>query len=98
VVPKNSSHLKSFFCPSETMKYLKILDPNVSSFTSQTLLLICLYMHLRSNIAVSVVDPHHFDVDPDADPDSTYHPDAGPDSDFLFYADLDSDPSFKKKP
>jgi hypothetical protein len=30
----------------------------------------------------SVVDPHHLDADPDADPDSTYHPDADPDSDF----------------
>jgi hypothetical protein len=37
----------------------------------------------------SVVDPHHFDADPDKDPDSTYgyHPDADPDSDFLFGAD-----------
>jgi hypothetical protein len=30
-----------------------------------------------------VVDPHHFDAVPDADPDSIYHPDADPDSDFL---------------
>ncbi len=29
------------------------------------------------------MDPHHFDVDPVADPDSTYHPDAGVDSDFF---------------
>ncbi len=35
---------------------------------------------------ISVVDPHHFD----ADPDSTHHPDADPDSDFLF----DADPTF----
>jgi hypothetical protein len=35
----------------------------------------------------SVVDLHHFDADPDAGPDSTYHPDADPDSDFLFDAD-----------
>jgi hypothetical protein len=28
------------------------------------------------------VDPHHYDVDPDADQDSTYHPDADQDSDF----------------
>jgi hypothetical protein len=53
----------------------------------------------------SVVDPHHFD----ADPDSTDHPDADPDpnSDFLFGADPDptfhsdadpdSNPSFKKR-
>jgi hypothetical protein len=54
----------------------------------------------------SVVDPQHFD----ADPDSTYHPDADPDSDFLFDVDPDKDtyptfhphedpvpdPSFKK--
>jgi hypothetical protein len=38
----------------------------------------------------SVVD--HFDVDTDADPDSTYHPAADPDSDFLF--DADPDPTF----
>jgi hypothetical protein len=37
------------------------------------------------------VDPYHIDVDdvdPDADPDSTYHPDVDP----------DPDPSFKKGP
>jgi hypothetical protein len=28
---------------------------------------------------VQVVDPPHFDADPDADPYSTYHPDADPD-------------------
>jgi hypothetical protein len=28
------------------------------------------------------MDPHHFDEDPDADPESTYHTDADPDSDF----------------
>jgi hypothetical protein len=28
------------------------------------------------------VAPHHFDTDPDADPDLTYHPDADPDADF----------------
>jgi hypothetical protein len=34
----------------------------------------------------SVEDPHHFDADPDADPDSTYHqPDADPDADPDFY-------------
>ncbi len=32
-------------------------------------------------ISGSVVDPHHVDADPDAEPDSTYHPDA--DSDFF---------------
>jgi hypothetical protein len=31
-------------------------------------------------LPVSVVDPHHLDVDPDAD--LTYHPDAHPDPDF----------------
>ncbi len=30
----------------------------------------------------SFEDPHHFDTDPDADLDSTYHPAADPDSDF----------------
>jgi hypothetical protein len=30
----------------------------------------------------SVVEPHHVDADPGADPDSTYQPDADPDSDF----------------
>jgi hypothetical protein len=29
----------------------------------------------------SVVDPHRFDGDPNADPDSTHHPDADPDAD-----------------
>ncbi len=29
----------------------------------------------------SVVDPHHFEVDLVADPDSTYHLDADPDGD-----------------
>jgi hypothetical protein len=46
------------------------------------------------------VDPHHFDADPDADPDLTYHPDADPDNDFFyscgsgsdFHPDVDSDP------
>jgi hypothetical protein len=33
----------------------------------------------------SVVDPHHFDADPDADPDLTYHPDANPDADPDFF-------------
>ncbi len=53
----------------------------------------------------SVVDPHHFVWDPNADLDSTYHPDADPDSDFFlcgsvsdFHPDADPypDPSFKK--
>jgi hypothetical protein len=30
----------------------------------------------------SVVDPHHVDADPGADPDSTQHSDSDPDSDF----------------
>jgi hypothetical protein len=34
-----------------------------------------------STVSGSVVDPHHVDVGPDADPDSTYHPDADPDTD-----------------
>ncbi len=32
---------------------------------------------------LSFLDPHHFDADSDADPDSTYHPNADPDSDFI---------------
>ena len=32
------------------------------------------------------MDPHHFDADPDADPDSTYHPDADPDPRFQIKA------------
>jgi hypothetical protein len=28
----------------------------------------------------SIVDPHHFDADPDAETDSTFHPDADPDT------------------
>ncbi len=32
----------------------------------------------------SVVDPHYFDADPDADPASTYHFDADPDPDSDF--------------
>ncbi len=38
------------------------------------------------------MDPHHFDADPDADPDSTYHPYADLDSDFLI--DADPDPTY----
>ncbi len=45
-----------------------------------------------SRLFSNVVDPHHFDVDRDADPDSTYHHDADPDSKFLFDEDLDADP------
>jgi hypothetical protein len=32
-------------------------------------------------LQISLVDQHHLDADPDADPDSTYHPDADPDVD-----------------
>jgi hypothetical protein len=45
----------------------------------------------------SVLDPHNFDVGPDADPDSTYHPDADPDSDFYLCGSgilFDADPTF----
>jgi hypothetical protein len=42
-------------------------------------------------VKCSVVDPHHFDEDPDADLDSTYHPDADPDADYHFDADPDAD-------
>ncbi len=47
----------------------------------------------------SVVDPHHVDVDQDADPGSTYQPDADPDPTFHPDADPDPgpDPSFKKR-
>ncbi len=45
------------------------------------------------SIAVhSVVDPHHFDADPDGDPDSTYHPWCGSGFRFLFDADPDANP------
>jgi hypothetical protein len=44
--------------------------------------------------ATSVVDPHHFDADPDANPDSTCHayvdPNADPDSNY--HPDVDPDP------
>jgi hypothetical protein len=39
-------------------------------------------IRLSAPLSLSVVDPYHFNADPDADLDSTYHPDA--------------DPSFKK--
>jgi hypothetical protein len=32
----------------------------------------------------SVADPHHIDMDPDADPDPTFHFDAAPDPDPIF--------------
>ncbi len=32
------------------------------------------------------MDPHHFDADPDADPESTYHPDADTDPRFQIKA------------
>jgi hypothetical protein len=44
-------------------------------------------------VPTSVVDPHHVDANPDADPDLTYHTDADPDSDFL--SDVDPDPNFQ---
>jgi hypothetical protein len=40
--------------------------------------LIC-EVFLQALLLDSVVDPHHFDADPDANPDSTYEPDADPD-------------------
>jgi hypothetical protein len=40
----------------------------------------------------SFVDPHHFDVNPDADPDSTYYSDADPVSAYYSDADRDADP------
>jgi hypothetical protein len=68
-----------------------------ASLTSSSVstLLYCLYTSIQiedSFLEPVLVDPHHFDVDPNAD--STYHPDADPDSDFLFEADPDADPNF----
>ncbi len=52
-------------------------------------------------LVASLVDPHHFYTDPDADADSTYRPDADPDADLdsTFHPDrdLDPDPSFQIK-
>jgi hypothetical protein len=42
-------------------------------------------------VDTSVVDPHHFDADPVANPDSTY-PRCG--SGFWFLFDADADPTF----
>ncbi len=39
------------------------------------------FRKIRITVRASVVDPHHFDVDPD----STYHPDADADPDSDFY-------------
>ncbi len=42
------------------------------------------YFYMRYGTELtSVVDPHHLDTDPDANPDSTYHPDADSVSDYL---------------
>jgi hypothetical protein len=55
-------------------------------------------MLIKMTALPSVMDPQHFD----ADPDSTYHPnadpDADPDSDFLFDADAETDPDPKHWP
>ncbi len=54
-----------------------------------------LQMHLwvwGDYVADSVVDPHHFNADPDPDP--ACHFDADPDITFPFDADADSDPTF----
>ncbi len=45
-----------------------------------------------------VVDPHHIDADPNADPASTYHPNADPDPDSDFLFDADPDPTFHRSP
>ncbi len=45
-------------------------------------------IHHKFTVLHSVVDSHHFDVDPDADPDSTYHPIADPG----YQNDADPDP------
>jgi hypothetical protein len=49
------------------------------------LIFFCRIAFVASTVAISVVDPHHFDPDPDP----TFHPDADP--------DLDPDPSFQIK-
>jgi hypothetical protein len=51
------------------------------------------------SLQCSVADLHHFDADPDADPDPGCHfdADAGPDPTFHFDADPDPDPSFQIK-
>jgi hypothetical protein len=38
---------------------------------------------LERAASCSIVDPHHCDVAPDADPDSTYHSDADLDAAFF---------------
>jgi hypothetical protein len=53
-------------------------------------------------LSISVVDPHHLDVDPDptfhcdadADLDHTFHSDADADLDHTFHSDADPDPIF----
>ncbi len=43
-------------------------------------------------LIISDVDLHHFDADPDVDPDSICHPDADPDS--ICHPDADPDSAF----
>jgi hypothetical protein len=45
-------------------------------------------------VMYSVMDLHHVDADPDADPDFDFLFDADPDP--TFHPDVDPDPSFKK--
>ncbi len=43
---------------------------------------------------ISVADPHHFDADPDEDPDPARHFDADVDPDPACHFDADPDPTF----
>jgi hypothetical protein len=56
------------------------------------------HFYLKCDVTTSVVDPHHVDVDPDADPYSDLLFDADPDPTFQPDADSDPDPdpSLKK--
>jgi hypothetical protein len=46
----------------------------------------------KRKLQSSVADPHHFHVDPDADPEPACHFDADPDASFLLWCDPDADP------
>jgi hypothetical protein len=75
------------------MTYLGKIPQMTSGKAASAYLVLPVHVRLRA----SVVGPHHFNADPDAEPDFTYHPDADPDftyhpdadpySDFLFDAD-----------
>ncbi len=62
-------------------------DADPDSTTSQNVYLsFCIKLHYIQTIFRYVLG-HHFDADPDADPDPTFHLDADP----------DPNPSFKKR-